>query len=84
MSRLTCKTCRHFDAPMREGGLEDEGLCRAYAPRHMTESEWGIWPAVRDHDWCGEWEEDPAAPQRAEGHFIGLERGSGLREFGRE
>ena len=56
-----CETCQFYD---REGESDGKGpqwgQCRRQAPRlhpvnlktYMIE---GVWPHVRDDDWCGEW-----------------------------
>lgn len=56
-----CKTCQYYDRQGRaaeRGGVA--GQCRRQAPAlspinqksYMIE---GVWPTVRDDDWCGEW-----------------------------
>jgi len=57
-----CRTCQFFDrdiAASREKKSTTWGQCRRLAPMlsphntkpHMIE---GVWPHVRDDDWCGE------------------------------
>jgi hypothetical protein len=56
-------SCQYYDrkhAKATSGGAPQWGQCRRSAPRlnpvnaksYMIE---GIWPTVRDDDWCGEW-----------------------------
>jgi len=56
-------TCQYYDrkaAKGAAGGAPSWGQCRRSAPQlnpvnaksYMIE---GIWPTVRDDDWCGEW-----------------------------
>jgi hypothetical protein len=56
-----CVTCQYYDRQRR--GVEtspNAGQCRRQAPMlsplnqksYMIE---GVWPTVRDDDWCGEW-----------------------------
>jgi hypothetical protein len=58
-----CLTCQYFDyhaAKSSEAQSTQWGQCRRAAPRlsplnakpHMIE---GVWPHVRDDDWCGEY-----------------------------
>ena len=58
-----CMTCQFYDrkaAKGSTGGSPSWGQCRRSAPllnpvnakSYMIE---GIWPTVRDDDWCGEW-----------------------------
>lgn len=58
-----CVTCQYFDrkaAKGSPGGAPSWGQCRRSAPQlnpvtaksYMIE---GVWPTVRDDDWCGEW-----------------------------
>jgi hypothetical protein len=57
-----CNTCQYYDRRQVNGvsGAPQTGQCRRTAPMlnpvnakpYMIE---GIWPTVRDDDWCGEW-----------------------------
>jgi hypothetical protein len=58
-----CMTCQFYDRKLAKGGAGGSpswGQCRRGAPllnpvnakSYMIE---GIWPTVRDDDWCGEW-----------------------------
>jgi hypothetical protein len=58
-----CTTCQFYDRKLAKGGAGGApswGQCRRSAPllnpvnakSYMIE---GIWPTVRDDDWCGEW-----------------------------
>jgi len=52
-----CSNCQYFDRQAKGTGV---GQCRRAAPAlspinaksYMIE---GVWPTVRDDDWCGEW-----------------------------
>ena len=52
-----CTTCQYYDRQNKGPGV---GQCRREAPSlsplnakaYMIE---GVWPTVRDDDWCGEW-----------------------------
>lgn len=58
-----CTTCQFYDRQNTRGGdakAANAGQCRRSAPAlsplnqksYMIE---GVWPTVRDDDWCGEW-----------------------------
>jgi len=57
-----CTSCQYFDRHKgnADGKSPNAGQCRHDAPRlspinqksYMIE---GVWPTVRDDDWCGEW-----------------------------
>ncbi len=58
-----CQTCQYYDrkaAKTAPGSAPSYGQCRRSAPQlnpinaksYMIE---GVWPTVRDDDWCGEW-----------------------------
>lgn len=57
-----CTTCQYYDRRQMNGvsGAPQTGQCRRTAPMlnpvnakpYIIE---GIWPTVRDDDWCGEW-----------------------------
>ena len=58
-----CMTCQYYDrksAKAVAGGAPSWGQCRRNSPQlnpvnaksYMIE---GVWPTVRDDDWCGEW-----------------------------
>ena len=58
-----CTTCQFYDrknAKGSAGGAPSWGQCRRSSPQlnpinaksYMIE---GVWPTVRDDDWCGEW-----------------------------
>ena len=66
-----CATCNFFDrrnARGVDGRSSRSGQCRHGAPMlsPLTTKTYqieGVWPTVRDDDWCGEWK---AAARRAE------------------
>jgi hypothetical protein len=80
-----CVNCQYYDrrnAKPTDGKAPLWGQCRKHAPRlnPVTAKAYvveGVWPLVRDDDWCGEWrvltrvvddwvpEELPAAAQTA-------------------
>jgi hypothetical protein len=57
-----CTSCQYYDRNQRNGDAKspNAGQCRRAAPMlspinqksYMIE---GVWPTVRDDDWCGEW-----------------------------
>jgi hypothetical protein len=57
-----CMTCQYYDRRhgKAQGGALQWGQCRRSSPMlnplnaksYMIE---GVWPTVRDDDWCGEW-----------------------------
>ena len=58
-----CMSCQYYDRKLAKGaagGAPSWGQCRRSAPllnpvnakSYMIE---GVWPTVRDDDWCGEW-----------------------------
>ena len=57
-----CTGCQYYDRNQRNGDAKspNAGQCRRGAPMlspinqksYMIE---GVWPTVRDDDWCGEW-----------------------------
>jgi len=56
-----CQTCQYYDRKKAAGGnAPSSGQCRRSAPQlnpinaksYMIE---GVWPTVRDDDWCGDW-----------------------------
>jgi hypothetical protein len=58
-----CVTCHYYDrhnGKLSDGKAQNAGQCRKTAPQlnpinaksYMIE---GVWPTVRDDDWCGEW-----------------------------
>ncbi len=58
-----CMSCQYYDrkhAKASTGGAPQWGQCRRSSPMlnpvnaksYMIE---GVWPTVRDDDWCGEW-----------------------------
>jgi hypothetical protein len=57
-----CVTCQFYDrkSAASDGRSQQWGQCRRTAPllapgaskSYMIE---GVWPTVRDDDWCGEW-----------------------------
>lgn len=58
-----CMSCQYYDrkhAKPQTGGAPQWGQCRRSSPMlnpvnaksYMIE---GVWPTVRDDDWCGEW-----------------------------
>jgi hypothetical protein len=66
-----CLTCRFYDrqsARQNEGRSVQWGPCRRTAPllnpiNTKSYAIEGIWPYVRDDDWCGEW---TIRPRRSE------------------
>ena len=59
-----CLSCQHYDRKSARAadarGLQ-WGLCRRDAPQLNTTNAKshaieGIWPTVRDDDWCGQWQ----------------------------
>jgi hypothetical protein len=75
-----CVTCQYYD---RRNGAGDGkgptwGQCRRTAPMlhpvnvksYMIE---GVWPHVRDDDWCGEWK---IVPRRTEARIVDAKPGS--------
>jgi hypothetical protein len=59
-----CVACRFYDR--NDANVEDKGVrwgkCRRTGPMvHPTSAKAylveGVWPSVRDDDWCGEWSE---------------------------
>ena len=76
-----CVTCQFFDRQntrQGEGRGAQWGPCRRTAPRlspinaksYMIE---GVWPHVRDDDWCGEWK---IRPRRTESRDAELSTGA--------
>jgi hypothetical protein len=68
-----CATCQFYDRrhpAAAAGGVaqSQQGLCRRMAPllspiNPKTYFIEGVWPTVRDDDWCGEWR---VVPRRSE------------------
>ena len=69
-----CQNCQYYD---RHGGTgaagksTNGGQCRRHAPQLSPNSAKnylieGVWPTVRDEDWCGEFK-GSAAQRRADG-----------------
>ena len=65
-----CVSCRFYDRNHRGGETKsaNAGQCRRAAPalspiNQKTYMIEGVWPTVRDDDWCGEWK---ALQRRAE------------------
>jgi hypothetical protein len=62
-----CVTCQYYDrrnATPGEGKTATWGQCRRAAPMlHPVNIKSyfieGVWPHVRDDDWCGEWKVTP-------------------------
>jgi hypothetical protein len=58
-----CVNCQYYDrrnAKLTDGKAPLWGQCRKHAPRlnPVTAKAYvveGVWPLVRDDDWCGEW-----------------------------
>lgn len=76
-----CTTCQFYDRQRRGSeSAANAGQCRRQAPAlsplnqksYMIE---GVWPTVRDDDWCGEWK---ALVRRVEPARIGEVLGTGL------
>jgi hypothetical protein len=70
----SCVTCQYYDRQRRGAEASaNAGQCRRQAPAlsplnqksYMIE---GVWPTVRDDDWCGEWK---ALVRRVEPSRIG-------------
>ena len=68
-----CQTCQFYDrrlAGPHDGKGPQWGQCRRTAPQlhpinaksYMVE---GVWPHVRDDDWCGEWKHGARRPEAA-------------------
>ncbi len=59
-----CVNCQYYD---RQNKGQGAGQCRRQAPAlspinakaYMIE---GVWPTVRDDDWCGEWKSGARKP----------------------
>lgn len=76
-----CATCHFYDrrgARASDGNGLARGLCRRSAP-HLnpqnarTHSIEGVWPVVRDDDWCGQWTQlrrIAPAPQAGPATFV--------------
>jgi hypothetical protein len=65
-----CVTCHFYDRRRsrgQDGRNSRAGQCRRTAPmlspvaNHAYQIE-GVWPTVRDDDWCGEWKILPRRP----------------------
>lgn len=65
-----CVTCHYYDrrnSRTVDGRMARAGQCRKMAPllspnpskSYLVE---GVWPTVRDDDWCGEWKILPRRP----------------------
>lgn len=77
-----CQNCQFYDrkdARTTDGRTTMWGQCRRHSPllnpentkTYMVE---GIWPVVRDDDWCGEWFAPvPSAMPRTHGLINGQE-----------
>lgn len=58
-----CVSCQYYDrqsGQSLEARASHAGLCRRSAPalnpaNQKTYMVEGVWPTVRDDDWCGEW-----------------------------
>ena len=56
-----CVTCQYYDRQRRGAdAAPNAGQCRREAPslsplNQKTYMIEGVWPTVRDDDWCGEW-----------------------------
>ena len=75
-----CQVCQFYDrqnAKSNDGQLTQWGQCRRASPMlhpinaksYMIE---GVWPHVRDDDWCGEWK---LAARRAESRITEVSMG---------
>jgi hypothetical protein len=67
-----CLNCQFYDRQDRsaDGRSCRWGQCRRHSPHlsPMTAKTYiieGVWPSVRDDDWCGEWKAAGAAEHRA-------------------
>lgn len=68
-----CIGCRYYDrgkSRNHEHGVLRRGQCRRMAPvlspiNIKGAAIEGIWPTIRDDDWCGEWQAVERRPQRA-------------------
>jgi hypothetical protein len=71
-----CVTCNFYDrrnARGVDGRASRAGQCRRSAPMlspQTTKSYQieGVWPMVRDDDWCGEWKILPRRPAMPSAH----------------
>jgi hypothetical protein len=67
-----CIGCRYYDRGKSrnpEHGVLRRGQCRRMAPvlspiNVKGAAIEGIWPTIRDDDWCGEWQAVERRPQR--------------------
>jgi hypothetical protein len=67
-----CIGCRYYDrgkSRSSEHGVLRRGQCRRHAPvlspiNLKGAAIEGIWPTIRDDDWCGEWQAVERRPQR--------------------
>ena len=52
-----CKACAFYET--QNAAVDHAGLCRFNPPVFLTEEEQrGIWPVVKDTDWCGHFADD--------------------------
>jgi hypothetical protein len=77
-----CQNCQFYDrkdARTTDGRTTMWGQCRRHSPllnpqNAQTYKVEGIWPVVRDDDWCGEWfAPAPSAMPRTHGLINGQE-----------
>lgn len=53
-----CKACAFYEA--ETANAAHAGLCRFNPPVFLTEEEQrGVWPVVKDDDWCGHFSDEP-------------------------
>lgn len=52
---MNCGTCKYF-AKSAQGG----GFCLRYPPQVLPSSPWGLFPKMREVDFCWEYAENPA------------------------
>ena len=77
-----CVNCQFYDrkpARTTDGRSTMWGQCRRHSPQLNPQTAKayvveGVWPTVRDDDWCGEWSAMPASGQpRVRGAIVGRE-----------
>jgi hypothetical protein len=73
-----CVNCQYYDRQDKGQGV---GQCRREAPAlspinakaYMIE---GVWPTVRDDDWCGEWKSRVRRPESRVTEFLSMDLSS--------
>jgi hypothetical protein len=79
-----CSNCQYYDRQDKGAGV---GQCRRQAPAlspinakaYMIE---GVWPTVRDDDWCGEWKTSARRPDPRFADFAGTGTSGGVLSAG--